>query len=235
MCAINPSAAPTPVLLEQKAVALLQLADALLRCPYSPFCLTPIQKLLGNILPINFPQQWSIMASPKAAKAASVAVTSACKLANLVTAMLQEVLQPTDQNGSSSSDTSSSSAVYRKGPLASSSITSTSRSTTTCSSSTTKVHEGKKNTTTAKEGAKCSKGPGDDTSTACTCGKGNAGDVCPACGPVVESTELTSEGWPAWLWYKVQAQPWVAYTMLRSLLSSLACRAQSILVRYVAG
>ena len=68
----------------------------------------------------------------------------------------------------------------------------------------------------------------------CSCGTSSGGDACPTCGPVVESSELTPEGWPSWLWYKVEAQPWAAHKMLSDLVTIMACRAQSILFRYAA-
>ena len=159
-------------------------------------------------------QQHRIMASPKAAKAVAVLVSNSCKFATLITAMLEKTLKPM--------------ACQKGGGGCSSS--SGGRSSTTSSSSSSKTST-KKETTSAKKGSTSSKGSGNSSSTACTCGEGNAGDACPACGPVVEPSELTSEGWPAWLWYKVQAQPWVAYTMLYHFLASISCRAESVLYR----
>ena len=160
---------------------LLQLADALLCCPYTPFLLTPIGKLLDIILPISFPQQFCIIATPKTAKAAAVAVTSACKLATLITTMLQKALQGTpDQKGGTRGSSSSASSSSSSKPIS------------------------KKGTTPAKTGFTSSKAPG-KSNTGLICGTSNAESECPPCGPVVERSELTSEGWPAWLWYKVEA------------------------------
>ena len=79
--------------------------------------------------------------------------------------------------------------------------------------------------------SKSSSDGGNSKDPLCSCGSGSGGDACPTCGPVVESSELTPEGWPSWLWYKVEARPWAAHKMLSDLVTTMACRAQSILCR----
>jgi hypothetical protein len=203
---------PLSPLVERKAADLLQLADELLRCPYAPICLMPINLLMDSILPVTLPQQYNLMSNKKTAKAAAAVVMTATKLSSLITAMLQKTLSSrlngNERSSSGGSKTNAGGKLSR--------------------------NDHSRSMCTAVMVARSSSGITPDIAL-CSCGIRSAGGLCPTCGPVVEPSELTPEGWPAWLWFKVEAQPYVAYMMLSGLLATMACRAQSILDRYVQG
>ena len=185
---------------------MLRVADMMMRCPYLPLSsyLSAIS-LLDCVMPIGLHHQLAIL-TPGVTKAYTAAVVTACKRTDMMVSILMK-MGFNDKGGSSSSSSMSGHEQRdqaRKAHKSGPSTTTAGRSSSTASSTKKKA---------SKESSSSS------------------GSMM--CESPIDPTSLMPEGWPAWLWAQMDADPSLAVAATLNSLTMLSMRGASILCRYV--